>query len=449
MNTLRPLYRTLVCAAALVLATAAGAGAQDLLLFGDVEASAQETVSSSDAGAAALGGFPASTQYLTGRLALHINSRLSFDSGELYVDDSFAALPGADGTAFTNDLTQAYISLSPLPELTLVVGKRRLSWGAGYAFFPGDLINPPSNPGNRSEGFYGITATVSPSASFTLTAAVRLDTAFPSLSSLPGFVSQGPGTDMASLLFLSPYVPAAPANRWASARYVLYSDLLLGNLDTYAAVTWQWQKLLRPAAGFSLDLGGVIANGELALELDNTDLYPAGSAGYSSPGFGKVYPVATVGLQRIFSSDNGSYGVTLEYLYDGTGYDVTQARRFYDDLADSLSAPPDSSLATSVLAAGTSGSAWFSEGSIVPSLGRHYAAVSLSASATRIVTATAAGVVNLQDGSFALQPEVRITKMQGIDLFIRGVVAWGWNSRTEFGLISTPVTVSTGATVHF
>lgn len=425
------------------------AGAQDLLLFGDVEASGQETVSSPDAAAAALGGFPASTQYLTGRLALHINSRLSFDSGELYVDDTFAALPGPDGTAFTNDLTQAYISLSPLPELTLVVGKRRLSWGAGYAFFPGDLIDPPANPGNRSEGFYGLTATVSPSASFTLTGAVRLDTAFPSLSSLPGFISPAPVTDLSSLPSLASAVPAVPSNPWASARYALYGDLLLGNLDTYAAVTWQWRRLLRPAAGLSLDLGGVIANGEIAFELDNTSLYPQSPTGYRFPGYGKVFPVATVGLQRTSSSDNGSYSVTLEYLYDGTGYDAAQARRFYDDLAPSMSAAPDSSLAAATLAAGTTGSAWFSAGSVVPSLGRHYAALSLSASATRIFSATAAGVVNLQDGSFALQPEIRITKMQGIDLFIRGVVAWGWNSRTEFGLISTPVTIATGATVHF
>ncbi|WP_455381134.1 hypothetical protein, partial [Salinispira pacifica] len=83
-----PGRRRLLLAAVLLAATAAGAGAQDLLVFGDVEAAAQETLSSPDAQVAALGGFPASRQYLTGNLALHLSSRLSFDSGELYVDDT-------------------------------------------------------------------------------------------------------------------------------------------------------------------------------------------------------------------------------------------------------------------------------------------------------------------------------------------------------------------------
>ncbi|HUX11659.1 MAG TPA: hypothetical protein VMW87_01450, partial [Spirochaetia bacterium] len=253
--------------AASVVIGPGAASAQDLLMFGDVEASAQDSLSAADAGVAALGGFSASRHYLTGRLALHINSRLSFQNGELYVDDSLQALPGPGGTSFINDLAQAYISLTPVPEVTLVAGKRRLSWGAGYAFFPGDLIDPPVNPGNRSEGFYGFTATVSPSASFTLTGAVRLDTAFPSLTSVGGFVASGSDGGLSSLSFLAPYLPATPTNPWAAVRYALYADLLLGNLDTYAAVTYQWDRLLRPAAGFSVDLGGVIANGEVAVEL--------------------------------------------------------------------------------------------------------------------------------------------------------------------------------------
>ncbi|HUX13624.1 MAG TPA: hypothetical protein VMW87_11395, partial [Spirochaetia bacterium] len=388
--------------------------------------------------------------YLTGRLALHINSRLSFENGELYVDDSLQALPGPGGTSFINDLAQAYISLTPVPEVTLVAGKRRLSWGAGYAFFPGDLIDPPVNPGNRSEGFYGFTATVSPSASFTLTGAVRLDTAFPSLASVGGFVASGSDGGLSSLPFLASYLPATPTNPWAAVRYALYADLLLGNLDTYAAVTYQWDRLLRPAAGFSVDLGGVIANGEVAVELENSSLYPTAAGTYEVPAPGKPFPVATVGLQRTASNDVASYGVTVEYLYDGTGYDQTQAGRFYDKLATILaSASPDSSVAAATLAGGSAGSAWLAGSGVLPGFGRHYAALSVSASVTHVISGTVAAIVNIQDGSFAVQPELRLTHFSGIDIFARAVLAWGWNSRTEFGLESTPVTVTAGTIVHF
>jgi hypothetical protein len=43
-------------------------------------------------------------------------------------------------------LSEAYVSYSPIPNLNLLVGKKRVVWGAGLAFNPTDLLNPPKDP---------------------------------------------------------------------------------------------------------------------------------------------------------------------------------------------------------------------------------------------------------------------------------------------------------------
>lgn len=42
--------------------------------------------------------------------------------------------------------SELYVSLSPKPWLNLLVGKKRITWGSGFAFNPTDLINPPKDP---------------------------------------------------------------------------------------------------------------------------------------------------------------------------------------------------------------------------------------------------------------------------------------------------------------
>jgi hypothetical protein len=42
--------------------------------------------------------------------------------------------------------SELYLSLSPRPWLNIVVGKKRITWGSGFAFNPTDLVNPPKDP---------------------------------------------------------------------------------------------------------------------------------------------------------------------------------------------------------------------------------------------------------------------------------------------------------------
>ena len=42
--------------------------------------------------------------------------------------------------------SELYVSVSPKPWLNLLLGKKRIIWGPGFAFNPTDLINPPKDP---------------------------------------------------------------------------------------------------------------------------------------------------------------------------------------------------------------------------------------------------------------------------------------------------------------
>jgi len=42
--------------------------------------------------------------------------------------------------------SELYLSLSPRPWMNVLVGKKRITWGAGFAFNPTDLVNPPKDP---------------------------------------------------------------------------------------------------------------------------------------------------------------------------------------------------------------------------------------------------------------------------------------------------------------
>jgi hypothetical protein len=44
--------------------------------------------------------------------------------------------------------SELYLNYSPAPWMNLLLGKKRIVWGSGFAFNPTDLINPPKDPTN-------------------------------------------------------------------------------------------------------------------------------------------------------------------------------------------------------------------------------------------------------------------------------------------------------------
>jgi len=47
-------------------------------------------------------------------------------------------------------LSEFYLSYSPLPNLNLMIGKKRIVWGSGLTINPTDLLNPPKDPSDAT-----------------------------------------------------------------------------------------------------------------------------------------------------------------------------------------------------------------------------------------------------------------------------------------------------------
>jgi len=56
-----------------------------------------------------------------------------------------------------NDIYEGYVSLTPIPDLTLDAGKKRILWGKGYAWNPAGFLNRPKDPDDPALNLEGRT----------------------------------------------------------------------------------------------------------------------------------------------------------------------------------------------------------------------------------------------------------------------------------------------------
>src|SRR5512145_2372603 len=97
--------------------------------------------------------------------------------GLYYADDGFggrARLSNHDVPSQRPQFvpSELYVSYSPKPWLNVLIGKKRVSWGAGFAYNPSDLVNPakdPTDPNFQRAGNW-LTRLEFPFEKFTLTA---------------------------------------------------------------------------------------------------------------------------------------------------------------------------------------------------------------------------------------------------------------------------------------
>lgn len=105
---------------------------------------------------------PSITEILEGNIQLKINIgskafvysdvSLIYQNGWLFYDKDGSGgrtriddhdVPTLRPTIIPSEL---YVSVSPKPWLNILLGKKRIIWGSGFAFNPTDLINPPKDP---------------------------------------------------------------------------------------------------------------------------------------------------------------------------------------------------------------------------------------------------------------------------------------------------------------
>ena len=303
-----------------------------------------------------------------------------------------------DGKVF-----EAAYSIRPNPGFTLEAGKRSLKWGKGYAWNPIGFVERPKDPNDPQlarEGF------------------VMADADWIS----------SPGGDLQTVAFTPVLVPVSgDVNRDfgehghlnpAAKLYLLYRD---------TDIDFAWQgKGSRPAR-FGFDFSrNVVSNFEIHGEW-------ARIREFSRPVTDSAARVTTevadatsylLGLRYLTARDT-TY--ILEYYRNGTGYSEEESRQFYQ-LIDTAFSTGNSALVQRALS--------LSQGSYGrPNAGKNYLYFrAQQKDALGIVYFSPAFTVmmNLQDRSYQLTPELQYTGINNLELRARLLLLQG-RSGTDFG----------------
>lgn len=151
----------------------------------------------------------------------------------------------------TISVPQIYLTLYPAEWLTVTTGKQRTDWGVALPAAPGDQINPPAaaeqqlaDSGDAQSGFWGLSASLTPSGALSVLGIVDATAAVD---------SETPPTDL---------------------RYGGRLGLLLAGIDTYLGAQYRSGEPLLASAGASVDLAGAIVAGDAALAIDSESVTP-------------------------------------------------------------------------------------------------------------------------------------------------------------------------------
>jgi hypothetical protein len=305
--------------------------------------------------------------------------------------------------AHDTSVFEAAYSLRPDPGLTLEAGKRSLKWGKGYAWNPIGFVERPKDPNDPQlarEGF------VMANGDWILSRGGDLQTVAFTPVVLP--VTGDVNSDFGSTGHLNP----------AAKLYLLYRD---------TDIDFAWQgKGSRPAR-FGFDLSRNLASnfevhGEWA-RIGRFSRPVTDSMGRVTTELGSATSYL-LGLRYLTQSET-TY--IAEYYRNGTGYSDQECRQFYE-LVDSAFATGNNALVQKALSLG--------QGSYGrPNAGKDYLYFRAQVKdALGIVYFSPAitAMMNLQDRSYQLTPELLYTGINNLELRARLFLLQG-GSDTDFG----------------
>jgi hypothetical protein len=320
--------------------------------------------------------------------------------------------------------SELYLSLSPRSWLNLLVGKKRITWGAGFAFNPTDLINPPKDPTDPNYQRAGnwLARVELPFEKFTLSALFAPQALY-TQSGLPYALVRYPD-----------YAPATGTDtRDQTSHYLLAGRLyaLLANTDVNLIYYFSnaYQDDFRDKSRLGLSLSRYFfTDYELHAEalltrgsarsfpahacVNDPAACPAGSALAASKTDSKAfYPRVIVGTRRMFADESL---LSVEYYYQRDGYSDLE-------FADAVALQSYAKSLPSAVSA-SAGSALPQRYAFDP-LRRHYLIVSYSK--PRIAddwTVGAVLIAGLRDASGLLSPSVAWNVREWLNLGLYGFV---------------------------
>ena len=306
-----------------------------------------------------------------------------------------------------NRIYEAALSLSPNPGVTLEAGKRALSWGKGYAFNPIGFVQRPKDPNDPQLAREGY---VMADGDLIFNPGGALQTVALTPVLMP--VSSQVNNDFGTTGHLNP----------AAKLYLLYRDTDLDfawqgkgsrparfgmdfsrNLTSNFEVHGEWARILQYAKPVT------DATGHTTTEVENATSY-------------------LLGL-RYLTQSNTTY--ITEYYHNGTGYSETEADQFYqlvDSAFTQLEQNGSSPLLPKALALGQGpyGKPFAGEDYL------YFRAQQQDALGIVYFQPSVYAMLNLNDHSFQVTPELLYTGIKNLDLRLRLYLLHG-DSSTDFG----------------
>jgi hypothetical protein len=311
------------------------------------------------------------------------------------------------GATSTTTVYEAFLSVKPAPSLTIDAGKKTLKWGKGYAWNPVAFVDRPKNPDEPDLNLEGF---VVASADYIRSFSGPLKT----LSITPVLVpvSKNVNDDFGT------------ANHLNTAGKVY---LLLYDTDVDFLFLTGASKPSRIGMDFSRNITtNLEVHGELASINDFTRSYIAADGNAHQT----VYDATSwlIGLRYLTEKDT-TY--IVEYYRNGTGFTEQEMQDYFTFVHSAY----DSYLlsANDMLLQKAASVTETNYGS--PNAGREYLYLRVSQKDPFDIlywTPALTAIINVEDKSYSLSPEVTYTGVTNLELRIKGTVLAG-DQLSEFG----------------
>lgn len=342
--------------------------------------------------------------------------------------------------------SELYLSYSPKPWLNVLVGKKRVSWGAGFAYNPSDLVNPakdPTDPNFQRAGNW-LARLEFPFERFTVTALFAPQALYTAAGIPYAFVrypSYAPSDSIDQRDRRSHYLTGARL-------YWLVADADV-NLVYYFSNYYQdaFSKKSRLGVSFSryfwtdyeLHVEALLTRGSSksypnqACVVSSEDCGPNQGFALAKLDSNRIYPRVVLGTRRQFANQAM---LSLEYYFQSDGYSSAEFRDAVDLLlrskANAMAGSSDGSNGSALSSnSGSSGSS----GAALPqrfsfnTMRRHYFIASYSQ--PRIAddwTVGAVLIAGLEDLSGMVSPSVVWNASEWLNLSLFGYVPFPGSS---------------------
>jgi hypothetical protein len=345
--------------------------------------------------------------------AVQLNSRVQFDAAyrrgwftahtRTVVETAYASARWTgDATAY-----EAYLSLNPAPWLTVDAGKKTLKWGKGYLWTPAaflDRVKSPEDPALALEGFTVVSADYIRTFGGPLQVLSLTPVLVPVFGDLNRSFGERGHFNLAGKLYLLLYdtdvdVMFLTGGSRPSGLGFDFSRNLQSNLEIHG----EWTRAARAVTPV------VSRNGTWV---------PAGSAATSF----------VLGL-RYLTSANTTF--IADYFRNGSGYTTAEMETYFALIErgyDALLGSGDDRLLALARRASEAG-----YGRMNPMRNYVYGRFAQpDVAGVLYLTLGAGAIVNVDDGSYALLPEVQYKPTENLELRWRATIQSG-RPHTEFG----------------